>query len=354
MSRKLLFVDRDGCLIEEPDDEQVDSFEKLALLPDVIPALRRCIDAGFELVMVSNQDGLGTPRFPREDFEGPHGLLLDLLASQGIVFHEVLIDDTLPEDGQDTRKPGVGLVRHYLADDGWSRADSAMVGDRDSDMRFAANLGVRGLLVGPRGQRWKAIASELCDNPRRATVLRNTSETSIRVQLDLDAEARASVDTGIGFLDHMLEQLARHGDFHLTIVCAGDLQVDDHHSVEDCALALGSALRKALGDKRGIARYGFTLPMDESLAQAALDLSGRAMLVFDGVFPEPRVGGLSTAMVEHFFRSLCDSLGASLHLRVDGRNAHHMVEACFKAVARCLRQAKARDGLCLPSTKGVL
>ncbi|KGI77956.1 bifunctional histidinol-phosphatase/imidazoleglycerol-phosphate dehydratase HisB [Oleiagrimonas soli] len=354
MSRKILFVDRDGCLIEEPADEQIDRFEKLALLPDVIPALRRCVAAGYELVMVTNQDGLGTASFPQADFDGPHDLLLRLLASQGIRFHEVLIDRSFPQDGLDTRKPGTGMMRHYLADDGWSRAASAMVGDRETDLQFAVNLGVQGFRVGPEGIGWMAVAHALCDAPRIAEVTRNTRETRIRVRVDLDEAAEPRIATGIGYFDHMLEQIGKHGGFALTLTCEGDLHVDEHHTVEDSALALGQALRTALGDKRGIGRYGFTLPMDETLASAALDLSGRPWFEFDGDFPRERVGELSTEMVPHFFRSLCETLGANLHLSVRGENAHHMVEGCFKAVARTLRQALRREGDALPSTKGAL
>lgn len=354
MTRKLLFVDRDGCLIEEPADEQVDRLDKVKLMPEVIPALRRCVASGYELVMVTNQDGLGTDSFPQADFEGPQGWLLELLASQGVRFREVLVDGSFAEEGLDTRKPGIGLVRHYLADDGWSRARSAMVGDRDTDMQFAANLGVQGLRVGPSGMAWMEIAHRLCDLPRRARVERSTRETRIVVEVDLDAARRPDVDTGIGFFDHMLEQLGTHGGFALDVHCQGDLDVDEHHTVEDCALAVGQALREALGDKRGIGRYGFTLPMDETLAQVALDLSGRPCLVFEGSFPANHVGSLSTEMVPHFFRSLCDALGANVHLSVRGENTHHMVEACFKSVARCLRQALRREGDALPSTKGTL
>ncbi len=354
MSRKLLFVDRDGCLIEEPADEQIDRFDKLALLPEVIPALRRCIGAGYELVMVTNQDGLGTERFPQADFDGPHGLLLRLLESQGVVFSEVLIDRSFPHEGLDTRKPGTGLVRHYLGDDSWRRAASAMVGDRETDMAFATNLGVRGFRVGPQNMGWMDVAHALCDAPRVAEVTRHTRETRIHVRVDLDTAPDPRIHTGIGYFDHMLEQIGKHGGISLQLTCEGDLHVDEHHTVEDCALALGQALRQALGDKRGIGRYGFTLPMDETLVSAALDLSGRPYFVFDGSFGRERVGELSTEMVPHFFRSLCETLGANLHLTVRGDNAHHMVEGCFKAVARTLRQAVRREGDALPSTKGTL
>ncbi|MGH8182825.1 MAG: bifunctional histidinol-phosphatase/imidazoleglycerol-phosphate dehydratase HisB [Rhodanobacteraceae bacterium] len=354
MSRKLLFVDRDGCLVVEPPDEQLDDFEKFDLLPGMIAALQRCVAAGYELVMVSNQDGLGTPVFSEAAFRGPQELLLRILASQGIRFREILIDRSFEREARETRKPGVGLLRHYLADDGWSRADSAVIGDRETDMQLAANLGVRGLRVGPAGVVWGEVAHRLLDAPRSAEVRRDTRETRVRVWVDLDVAAEPDVTTGIGFFDHMLEQLGKHGGFALAVRCEGDTHVDEHHTVEDCALAIGEALRKALGDKRGIARYGFALPMDEAAAEARLDLSGRACFVFEGTFPRERVGGLPTELVPHFFRSLCDALGANLHLAVRGNNAHHMVEACFKVIARALRQAVRREGDALPSTKGML
>ncbi|HEX7370324.1 MAG TPA: bifunctional histidinol-phosphatase/imidazoleglycerol-phosphate dehydratase HisB [Rhodanobacteraceae bacterium] len=354
MKRKMLFVDRDGCIVVEPPDEQLDSFEKFDLMPGVIAALQRCVAAGYELVMVTNQDGLGSDAFPETDFLGPHDLLLRILASQGICFREVLIDRSFEHEGLATRKPGTGLLRHYLSDDGWSRAGSAVVGDRETDMQLAANLGVRGLRVGASGMPWREVARTLLDRPRMAEVERRTRETCITARVNLDASDEPDIATGIGFFDHMLEQLGKHGGFGLTLRCEGDLRVDEHHTVEDCALALGEALRRALGDKRGIERYGFSLPMDEAAAEAKLDLSGRAYFVFEGAFPRERVGDLPTELVEHFFRSWCDALGANLHVYVKGDNAHHMVEACFKAVARALRQAIRRDGEGLPSTKGVL
>lgn len=354
MSRKILFVDRDGCLIEEPADQQIDSYEKLVLLPGMIAALQRFVVAGYELVMVTNQDGLGTASFPEPHFTGPHELLLRILASQGIGFCEVLIDRSFSHERRDTRKPGIGMMRHYLADDGWSRAASAMVGDRETDLLFAGNMGVRGLRVGAQGANWEEIAHQLLDAPRIATVVRNTKETRITVSVDLDRRAEPKAHTGLGFFDHMLEQLGKHGGFMLELNCDGDTHIDEHHTIEDCALALGQALRQALGDKRGIGRYGFTLPMDESQASAVLDLSGRPYFLFEGSFPRERVGEVPTELVPHFFRSLCETLGANLHLTVHGDNAHHMVEACFKVVARTLRQAIRRDGSELPSTKGTL
>ena len=352
--RKLLFIDRDGTLIEEPADEQIDSIEKFKLLPDLIPALRRLVDAGYELVMVSNQDGLGTSSFPEESFWPAHNLLLNILKTQGIGFASIRIDRHFPHEPNETRKPKLGLMLDYLADPAWERARSAVIGDRETDLQFARNLGVEGILCGPNGLSWPQIAQRLLEAPRRALVTRNTKETQIEVEVDLDTETAPSVHTGLGFFDHMLEQLGKHGGFALRVKCAGDLQIDEHHTVEDCALAIGQALRQALGDKRGIGRYGFTLPMDESHAQAALDLSGRAWFVFNGSFPREKVGDLPTELVPHFFRSLSDTLGANLHLTVTGENAHHMVEACFKVVARSLRQALARQGQTLPSTKGVL
>jgi len=365
-TRKILFVDRDGTLIVEPPDQQIDSYEKFALIDGVIPALRRCVAAGYELVMVTNQDGLGSPSFPQADFDGPQNLLLRILRSQGIVFRDIAIDSSFAHEGKDTRKPGVGLMRSYLAADDWSRAASAVIGDRETDLQFAANLGVRGFRLG-NDWTWDAIAHALCDAPRIGTVERSTKETHIRVSADLDRIGDATVATGIGFFDHMLEQIGKHGGFALTLTCAGDGHVDEHHIVEDSALALGEALRRALGDKRGIGRYGaaaeggdgdagitITLPMDETIARAVLDLSGRPYFVFDGAFPRERVGELPTELVPHFFRSLCETLGANLHLAVRGENAHHMVEACFKATARALRQALHREGDALPSTKGVL
>lgn len=356
--KPILFVDRDGTLIEEPADFQIDAYAKLRFVADAIPALSKLRDAGYEFVIVSNQDGLGTERFPRESFEGPQRLMMQVFESQGIRFRDVLVDESLPEENKSTRKPGLGLVLPYLKDREIDWARSAMVGDRETDLAFAANLGIRGFQL--RTEQfggewdWPGIAHELADAPRRACVRRDTRETRIRVELDLDREAEPKTETGLPFFDHMLEQLGKHGGFALDIRADGDLRVDEHHTVEDTALALGQALREALGDKRGIGRYGFTLPMDESLASAALDFGGRPYLVFDGEFKRERVGDLPTELVPHFFRSLCDAAGLNLNLKVRGDNDHHKVEACFKATARALRQALRREGAALPSTKGVL
>ncbi|MBB5014275.1 bifunctional histidinol-phosphatase/imidazoleglycerol-phosphate dehydratase HisB [Rehaibacterium terrae] len=352
--RRIAFIDRDGTIIEEPADQQIDAYEKLRFVAGAIPALLRLQAAGYELVMVSNQDGLGSPRFPRESFEGPHRLMMQVLESQGVVFREVLIDPSLPEENSPNRKPGVGMVLHYLRDRSIDLAHSVVIGDRETDLRFADNLGARGFRIGPGHDDWDGIVRRILASPRRAEVERTTRETKIRVRVDLDRTAEPVAATGLGFFDHMLEQLGKHGGFALAVSCAGDLHIDEHHTVEDTALALGQALRQALGDKRGIARYGFTLPMDEALATAALDFSGRSYFVFEGAFPRERVGELPTELVPHFFRSLCEAAGLNLHLSVRGENTHHMIEACFKAVARALRQAVRKEGAELPSTKGAL
>ncbi|TCZ88105.1 bifunctional histidinol-phosphatase/imidazoleglycerol-phosphate dehydratase HisB [Lysobacter sp. N42] len=358
MSRPILFVDRDGTLIEEPADFQIDAYSKLRFVRGVIPAMLKLRDAGYEFVMVTNQDGLGTDSYPYESFLGPHQLMMQVFESQGIVFRDVLIDRSFPQDNSPTRKPQIGLALPYLQDRtiDWSR--SAVVGDRETDVRFAENLRIRAFqLRTPQfggDWDWPAIAHALADAPRTARITRATRETRIEVDIDLDRAAEPQVRTGLGFFDHMLEQLGKHGGFALSLRCEGDLHIDEHHTVEDSALALGQALRQALGDKRGIGRYGFTLPMDETLASAALDFSGRPYFVFEGAFGRERVGDLPTELVAHFFRSLCETAALNLHLKVVGENDHHKVEACFKAVARALRQAIAREGRELPSTKGVL
>ncbi len=352
-----LFIDRDGTLVEEPADQQVDRIDKVRLMPGVIPALIALRRAGYSLVMVTNQDGLGTPSLPEAAFREAHQFILELLRSQGIEFDAELICPHFAADGCDCRKPGTRLVRDHLAGRPMDPARSAVIGDRASDLELAANLGIAGhrvALAGATEHGWAAIAHRLCGPRRRARVERRTRETEIRVAVDLDAEQPVRIATGIGFFDHMLEQVARHGGFALELDCRGDLEVDEHHTVEDSALALGQALRQALGDKRGIARYGFLLAMDEAEAQVALDLSGRAYFVFEGRFAREAVGGLPTELVPHFFRSLADALGCALHLAVRGENTHHMVESCFKGVGRTLRQAIRVEGETLPSSKGVL
>ncbi len=354
----ILFIDRDGTLIEEPSDFQIDAYEKIRFVRDCIPALLKLRDAGYQFVIVSNQDGLGSEGYPQASFDGPNDLMLQIFESQGIRFREVLIDPSWPEENRPTRKPGIGLVLHYLQDRDIDWARSGMVGDRPTDLQFADNLRVRGFqLKTPQfgGEwDWPSIAHALADAPRRASVQRDTRETRIRVDVDLDRVAEPEIRTGLPFFDHMLEQIGKHGGFALAIDTQGDLHIDEHHTVEDTGLALGQALKQALGDKRGIGRYGFTLPMDETLASAALDFSGRPYFVFEGEFRRERVGDLPTELVPHFFRSLCDAAGLNLNLSVRGDNDHHKVEACFKALARALRQAIRREGAELPSTKGAL
>jgi imidazoleglycerol-phosphate dehydratase/histidinol-phosphatase len=354
----ILFVDRDGTLIEEPADFQIDAYEKIRFVRDVIPAMLKLRDAGYQFVIVSNQDGLGSEGYPQASFDGPNDLMLQIFASQGIVFRDVLIDGTWPHDNAPTRKPGIGMMLPYLQDRSIDWARSGMVGDRPTDIQFAENMKIRGfqLRTGQFGGQWdwNGIAHELADAPRRATVQRNTKETRIRVEVDLDRTAEPQTHTGLPFFDHMLEQIGKHGGFALSVQAEGDLHIDEHHTIEDTGLALGQALREALGDKRGIGRYGFTLPMDETLASAALDFSGRPYFVFEGEFKRERVGDMPTELVPHFFRSLCDAAGLNLHLSVRGDNDHHKVEACFKALARALRQALPRQGNALPSTKGAL
>ena len=354
----ILFVDRDGTLIEEPADFQIDAYEKIRFVRDVIPAMLKLRDAGYQFVIVSNQDGLGSEGYPQASFDGPNDLMLQIFASQGIVFRDVLIDGTWPHDNAPTRKPGIGMMLPYLQDRSIDWARSGMVGDRPTDIQFAENMKIRGFQLRTEqfgGQwDWNGIAHELADAPRRATVQRNTRETRVAVSVDLDASADPRNSTGLGFFDHMLEQIGKHGGFALSVQAEGDLHIDEHHTIEDTGLALGQALREALGDKRGIGRYGFTLPMDETLASAALDFSGRPYFVFEGEFKRERVGDMPTELVPHFFRSLCDAAGLNLHLSVRGDNDHHKVEACFKALARALRQALPRQGTALPSTKGAL
>lgn len=355
MKGATLFVDRDGTLIEEPADNQVDSLKKVRFMPGVFAALTQLTRLGFRLVMVTNQDGLGTLRFPLAAFDETQAFILEAFSSQGIRFDAVFVCPHSPADGCRCRKPETGLVEEYLRERHIDLSQSAVIGDRDTDIELASNLGVRALTVRRDGspmETWPCAVQALI--ARRAEVTRETRETRIHVRLNLDAAAPLKAETGIGFFDHMLEQLAKHGGFSLDLNCQGDLEIDEHHTVEDCALALGEGLRRALGTKHGIGRYGFLLPMDESEAQVALDLSGRPFAQFSGTFRRDEVGGFPTELVPHFFRSLSESLGAAIHVKVTGENTHHMVEACFKGVGRALREAIRREGLELPSTKGLL
>ncbi|MEM7281526.1 MAG: bifunctional histidinol-phosphatase/imidazoleglycerol-phosphate dehydratase HisB [Pseudomonadota bacterium] len=353
--KKILFIDRDGTVIVEPEDKQVDRLDKVALAPDVIGALHRLRESGFEFVMVSNQDGRGTDSFPENDFVIPHQFLMGLLKSQGIEFLEELICPHFSEDNCDCRKPKTGLLTKFLAQTHIDVESSYVIGDRDADLGLAQNLGVKGIKIDIDNNGWAKVVDQLTSPYRQGYANRKSNETDITVAVDLDSEAKdIRVSTGLGFFDHMLEQLAKHGGFGLTLTCTGDLHIDEHHTVEDCALCIGEALRNALGTKKGISRYGFLIPMDETEVQVSIDLSARPFFSFDGQFSRGQVGEMSTQMVPHFFKSLSDTLGATLHIKMRGDNAHHQVEGMFKAVGRSLRQAFTVEGKELPTTKGML
>ena len=350
---RAIFVDRDGTIIAEPEDEQVDSLEKLSFVPGAISALKALTGLGFELVMVTNQDGLGTAAFPEEDFYPAQNFMLRTLEGEGVVFDDILIDRHFPEDNSPCRKPGTGMFTKYL-DGNYDLTGSYVIGDRDSDMELARNLGAKGLKIGQLS--WDEIVRTIRATERSATVERKTAETDIRIRVDLDGKGESSVDSGLKFFDHMLNQLIHHGGLSLELSCKGDLEVDEHHTMEDVGIALGEAIRLALGDKRGINRYGFALPMDESRAIVLLDFGGRSELVWDVVFTREMVGDVPTEMFKHFFKSLCDSLRCNLYIQARGENNHHLIEGVFKAFSRTIRQAAARNVFSydLPSSKGLL
>ena len=360
--RKILFIDRDGTIIREPEDEQIDAFEKLHFVPRAISSLvflRQHTDYLF--VMVSNQDGLGTEAFPEDTFWPVQNFILDTLKGEGIEFDDILIDPHFPQDNAPTRKPNIGLVKKYIDSEEYDIKNSFVIGDRDTDRKFAENIGCRFLQVTtdskePFSSTWDKIAAIAYGGERKAELRRTTKETDVFVSLDLDGSGRCDIETGLGFFDHMLEQIGKHGMIDLTIHTKGDLNVDEHHTIEDTALALGECILHALGDKRGIERYGYCLPMDDCLCHACLDFGGRPWLVWDVNFKREHIGDVPTEMFYHFFKSLSDTAKMNLNIRAEGQNEHHMIEGIFKALARSLKMAVQRDvyHFELPSTKGIL
>ena len=351
--KRVLFIDRDGTIIEEPADEQIDSFEKLKFVEGVIRNLvfiRQRLD--FEFVMVSNQDGLGTDSFPEDTFWPVHNFILQTLKGEGVEFDEILIDPNFPEANAPTRKPQTGLVEKYMNNPEYDMANSYVIGDRETDRQFAKNIGCKFLQVG----NWDQIAETLFAGERYAEVKRTTKETDIDIRLCLDGTGKCDISTGLGFFDHMLEQIGKHGMMDLYIHTKGDLEVDEHHTIEDTAIALGECLLKALSDKRGIERYGYALPMDDCLCSVVLDFGGRPWLVWDAEFHREKIGEMPTEMFLHFFKSLSDAAKMNLNIKAEGQNEHHKIEGIFKALARALKMAVRRDiyHYELPSTKGTL
>jgi imidazoleglycerol-phosphate dehydratase / histidinol-phosphatase len=375
MTKKILFIDRDGTIIHEPDDMQIDSYEKLAFLPGVLGWLRQIAqETDYMLVMVTNQDGLGQTHFTEDSFWGPHNKMMQILEGEGIHFSAVHIDRSYAHEGLPTRKPGIGMLTEYLSGD-YDLEGSFVIGDRYTDVQLAKNLGAKGILIGRskdtadddkldmsglsehlalKTDNWKDIYQLLKSPQRKVKVERNTNETKIKVKLNLDGEGKSEIRTGLGFFDHMLEQLAKHSGCDLKVKVKGDLEIDEHHTIEDTAIAIGEAFRLALGNKMGIERYGFLLPMDDVLAQVAIDFSGRPWIVWNATFKREKVGDMPTEMFFHFFKSFSDAAACNLNIKAEGENEHHKIEAIFKATAKAIKMAVKRTGGGLPSTKGVL
>jgi imidazoleglycerol-phosphate dehydratase/histidinol-phosphatase len=374
--KKILFIDRDGTLIvEPPTDYQIDSLEKLEFYPGVFQNLTRIVNnLDFELVMVSNQDGLGTNSFPEDTFWPAQNKMLTALENEGITFSDIHMDPSLPEENSPNRKPRTGMLQKYFSDE-YDLAGSFVIGDRITDVELAKNLGCKAIFLTDKekGQRilkekeledvavlttpfWETVSEFLLKTERSATVTRKTSETDIEVSINIDGTGKTDIYTGLGFFDHMLDQIGRHSGCDLTVKVNGDLNVDEHHTIEDTALALGEAIKKALGDKRGIERYGFSLPMDDCMAQVLIDFGGRAWLVWEADFKREMVGDMPTEMFLHFFKSFSDAAACNLNIKAEGQNEHHKIEGIFKAFARAIRAAIRKDPFDnrLPSTKGVL
>jgi imidazoleglycerol-phosphate dehydratase/histidinol-phosphatase len=361
--KKVLFIDRDSTILAEPANGLADTIEEFRFLPGVITALSKIVkETDYELVMVTNQDGLGTEAFPEEMFWPSHNKMLQILKGEGVEFAEIFIDRTFPGDDSSTRKPGTALLTKYLSQ-GIDLESSYVIGDRVTDLQLAQNLGCKAIFFNSGKHAyavfntldWNDIYNYLISEPRRALINRKTKETSIVVELNLDGSGKYAIGTGIGFFDHMLEQIAKHADIDLVIKAEGDLIVDQHHTIEDVAIALGEGVSKALGGKKGIERYGFLLPMDDSLAQAAIDFSGRPWLVWNVGFASEMIGGIPSEMFFHFFKSFTDSAKCNLNIKAEGENGHHKIEAIFKAFAKSIKMAVKKTGnFNLPSTKGMI
>lgn len=354
--KRALFIDRDGTILMEPEDEQIDSFEKFQFVPGVIRNLNFIsTKLDFECVMVSNQDGLGTDSYPEADFWPTHNLMLNTLKGEGFTFDDILIDRSFPEDHLPTRKPGTGMLSKYM-DGSYDLSESYVIGDRATDKQLAINLGCKYLILGDNVKSWDEITEILFAGQRIASVRRTTKETDIDIRLNLDGTGQCDISTGLGIFDHMLEQIGKHGSIDLRIHVNGDLNVDEHHTIEDTGIALGECIGKALGDKRGIERYGYTLPMDDCLCQVALDFGGRPWLVWNADFKREMVGDMPTEMFLHFFKSFSDAARMNLNIKAEGDNEHHKIEGIFKALARSIKMAVKRDiyKYQLPSSKGVL